>query len=879
MRIAPGPDGVSIWSTALFGGDEPGVIRDFLARSFAVPDIVSVELRRAEHFGRITYRESGQAAEIWRRLSRVLRPGGGRRGGASRAYASADIADLYLDWPSARPLTILRVGETLTSWQVRRAEADRVRLFHPALLRRRDVAFRLKERLAGIVGCERVGANILLGELSVRYRPEALSLDILLRELERAWDSVLNGADAPLPRGRLLAASGLIGLGYAGQFLFPALRPAAMLGVALYGLPNVVATLRELRELKVGLPALYATALVLTLVRGMPFHTSVMALLLQIWPRLAFLAFSRSQRRLFRPIRRRALALRVAGPGGALLLRDIETVSAGDIVVVRAGEIIPVDGTVTDGRATLDESALAGGPALAEAGPGTRVHAASEVLAGEIRVRVERVGRGTVAATIAARLPVTHFSGLPSSADVDRIAARNARPALAIGLASLAATRLIRPAQVILRPDFVTAPRLGAQLGALGDVAEGLAAGIFFRTPAALDRLAAVNVLIFDDSAGLDRRRLDVADIVAVGALAPTALLALAAGGFGAASGEVAEALRRACAEREVAPAAAGQPSRTPGRVRYSAADGAWIDVATEAAAAEAGWELPEALAEGLSGPPRASARRGRRRTTRGPDDGRAPAGHRLLVRRDGVVVGAVRLLHRGDLVATTLIAALRILRPDARIVHVSGRSQAQAEALAHQVGISIVHAGLRDEEKAAVVVTYGARTVFVGDGAAPRSAAAMEEAMVSVSVGGLASVPEDAADVVLLTGGIERLAALWAIVAARRARIDASYRALYATNLAAVAAALVGGFGSFEVGLVSNAATALHLTRLWGRLSALGQDSGVPGSAGFDGLELDAAFDSFEAVEAMAEAAGEGGEASDAFDSADGSGGADGGE
>lgn len=869
VRIAPRPDGVSIWSVALFGDDNPDLIREFLTRSFSVLDVTSVELGRAEHFGRIRYASTDRAPEIWRQLSRRLRASAGGEG------ISQPLAHLHLDWPDAQPLTIHRVGETFTSWQARLTEPGRVRLFHPALLRRRDVAFRLRERLSTVVGCDKVGVNTFLGELSVRFRPEVIALEQVVRELERSWDYVLHGTDAPLRRGRLLAASGLLGVAYAGQFLVPALRPVAMLGVALYGLPNVIATLRELRELKVGLPALYATGLVLTLLRGLPFHTSVMALLLQIWPRLAFLAFTRSQRRLFGPIRRRVLAVRVLGADGKPALRDIGAVQPGDLIIVGEGEVVPVDGTVAEGHATIDETVLTGRPSLADAAPGTRVFAATGILSGEIRVRVERVGAGTVASTIAAGLPTTRFSGLPSAASAEHIATRNARPALALGFASLLLTRQIRPTQVILRPDFATEPRLAAQLGALHDVAAGLLSGVFFRTPAAIDRLAVADVLIFDDSVGIDRRRLEVADVVCAGSLAPDALLALAAAGFGAEAGAVGEALQRACAEREAVPDPADRLSRTAGLARFCAADGAWVDVATAERATEAGWRLPASLLAPKPASPRGA---GRRRAQQA-----GAAEHRLVVRRNGIVAGALILLPRGDLLATTVIAALRTRRPDARIVYLSSRAQAQAEAAANRVGISMVHGGLRDEEKAAVVATYGARTVFVGDGASPRCAGAMAEAMVSVSVGGLGSVPTDGADVVLLRDGLVQLPALWQIGAGHRARIDTDYRAIYAANLSAVAGALVAGLGSFEVGLASNATTAILLARHWARLAALQAAAGVPRSPvaggepafGPEGLdipdlpELDLSeFDSpgLDLPEAT--------EAPEAFDAADGDGG-----
>ncbi|MFD1332386.1 hypothetical protein ACFQ4O_10290, partial [Methylopila musalis] len=73
VRIAPGPDGVSIWSRNLFQGPVTPELRAFIGRSFVVEDVRGVEIQRRNGFGRIRYGAARDAAALWRRLSRALR--------------------------------------------------------------------------------------------------------------------------------------------------------------------------------------------------------------------------------------------------------------------------------------------------------------------------------------------------------------------------------------------------------------------------------------------------------------------------------------------------------------------------------------------------------------------------------------------------------------------------------------------------------------------------------------------------------------------------------------------------------------------------------------------------------------------------------------
>jgi hypothetical protein len=87
-------------------------------------------------------------------------------------------------------------------------------------------------------------------------------------------------------------------------------------------------------------------------------------------------------------------------------------------------------------------------------------------------------------------------------------------PALAVSGLNLLLTGMVLPSQASIRPDYATGPRLSAQLGALYALSDALRRGILFRDPAAMDRLPATDIYVFDDSSALTRGRIEVGEVI-----------------------------------------------------------------------------------------------------------------------------------------------------------------------------------------------------------------------------------------------------------------------------------------------------------------------------------------------------------------------------
>ena len=259
-------------------------------------------------------------------------------------------------------------------------------------------------------------------------------------------------------------------LAFTGQFLRPALRPWATAAVAFYALPNAIRAIRDLRHGQVGVPAMASVSLGFLLWTGMPFASSVMATFAQLWPALANSLAARIEHRLFAEHHRRLAWARLAIATDSEARVELADLRPGTTVWARKGDIIPVDGNVLEGLAAIDEHILTGARGPVDRTVGDKVFAGALVRDGAIAIRAERVGEATSSAALSRALPYGAVSGLPSSADAERVANRNAKPALLLAGLFLLATRTPRLSQVSIRPDYASAPRLSSHLSALRSV-------------------------------------------------------------------------------------------------------------------------------------------------------------------------------------------------------------------------------------------------------------------------------------------------------------------------------------------------------------------------------------------------------------------------
>jgi cation-transporting P-type ATPase C len=804
LRVAPSRDGVSIWSAEIFGDADVTGVRDFLSRSFSVQEVEGVELRRASAFGRIRYGAASNPARIWKKLSRALRssedeePQSGLHNKPNRRI---DAALVYLDGPFASQVRVTRVGDdALTTWRVLGQGKNALYLWHPALRHRRDVVYRLEEELAAILGVESFRASALTGSVSIRFDRRALTVERLVRELEKAWPKLLAGLAGPPSQKRLVAAVGLLGLAFTGQYLAPAVRPIAIAGVTLFNVPNVVSAGKQLTHGQIGLSALYTTGLAFMLASGLPFSATVFATLMQFWPQLVRKKLVDSQRRLFAGQRRRPAWARIALTAvveGEVPIEDLRT---NDLIIVRSGELVPVDGVVTAGHAAVVDDASFGAQQLSDKSQGDAVRAGAWIRDGSLTIRVERTGPQTIASYIDSLLPHSAIPDLPSSLEAERIANRNAKPALALCATSFALTRTLRLSQALIRPDYATAPRLSAQLSALHGIAQGLQRGLLFRNPAALDRLANVEVFVIDDSAGLDRRAIEIAKVETVQGVSAKLVVGYALASQQAAHTEQSSALSAFTLNRHASRAQIGSIGRYAGVVRYRDHRGSTIEIATAQYLTAAKIAVPRDLAPQLA----------RRTPASGVHEDAAL--RPLWVIRDAQLIGVVSFARTGESIGKQPLARLQAQHASARFVYLSG--QAQSEASARALGIEVCHGGLSSAAKVDLIRGLGRNVLWIGDGSDARVSQSIVASTVSVSVAPLSRAREDAADILLPGRGLDALLEVMQLGSAHAKRLAQDYRTVYVVNLLGVAGAFLTRFTGLQAGLLSNFGTGIIYVR-----------------------------------------------------------------
>jgi len=811
FRIALGADTVSIWSSEIFGGDEPSRVRDFLARAFAVDEVEDVELRRSKGFGRVRYRALANPARVWQKLSRALRSGDDAAvsNTSAAAVSPVDADQLYLDGPGSRSIRVSRIGGVLSTWRVRQQGANTLRLSHPVLRNRRDIIFRLEEELASLLGVEAYRASALTAAVSIRFDASTTTAPRLVRELERAWPRLLDGLDGPPSRIRLAAAGGLLGLAYTGQYVVPALRPLAVAGVALYSTPNVVNAAKQLTRGQIGVSALYTTGLAFMLVTGLPFTASVMATFMQLWPHLTHRSIVQSQRRIFAALRRHSSWARLANADGSEVEVSVDRLVEGDVVSVRSGELVPVDGVVESGAAAVTADVLFGSNRVEDRYPNEPIFAGSRVQDGQLTIRIQRTGTQTRASELASLLPRGLLLDLPAAAEAERIANRNAKPALAGALLALALTRAPFPAQAIIRPDYATGARIGAQLAAARSLALAFQGGVLFRKPAALDRIDQSEVYVLDDSAGLERRSIEVTVVETVRDVSAELVIGYAAAAQRGARSERSQALSAFAQRRGASRPKPEGFERKSGVARYRDGEGNTIEIATPERIAQTGVAVPH-----FSG-------RLRRRSAAPADSAlaSAEAGLRpLWVLRNGAIIGVISLSRTGPIVGKQAVAALRAHAQAAsaqpQIIYLSRGAEGDTQALARALGIEHARAGLSPEAKADVIRALGRRVLWIGDGSDPASEPAIAASTTSLSVASLARTAEERADISLPYDGLARLPQVLQLGRAHARGIEADYQTLYTTNLIGVAAALAVGIPPLQVGLLSNLGTGIVYSR-----------------------------------------------------------------
>ncbi|NOT39532.1 MAG: heavy metal translocating P-type ATPase [Alphaproteobacteria bacterium] len=412
-------------------------------------------------------------------------------------------------------------------------------------------------------------------------------------------------------------------------------------------------------------------------------------------------------------------------------------VLAGEIVVIRPGNKIPVDGTVETGESLIDESMLTGESMPVQKGPGATVIGSTINKSGSFRYKATKVGADSALAQIVKLVQEAQNSKAPAQLLADKAAQWLVIAAIVIGLATFAvwfwvigqpllfAVTLTITVFVIACPDALglatpMAVMVGTGLGAMN--------GILFKNASALEDATKLNVIVFDKTGTLTIGQPEVVEIVTADGVSEDVLLTAAAAVEQGSDHPLAQAILRRAAKLTVAAPTA-----------FESLDGMGARAETAGGTVFLGNRL-------LMDTQKLALGRLEAEATRLQGDGRTV----VHVSQAGRVIGLIAI---ADAIRATSKAAVAKLRErNIEVVMLTGDNAATAKRIATDLGIERVLADVLPAQKAEKVKELqatGKKVGMVGDGV--NDAPALTQADVGFAIGAGTDVAMESADVVLM--------------------------------------------------------------------------------------------------------------------------------
>ena len=433
----------------------------------------------------------------------------------------------------------------------------------------------------------------------------------------------------------------------------------------------------------------------------------------------------------------------VVGPDGSEAVVNADDIQPGQIVLVRPGETVPVDGVVLEGGSSIDESALTGESMPVEKTPGDTVSAATVNRTGSFTFRATRVGADTNLARIIRLVEDANATKAPIARLADKVAAVFVPAVLAIAALAFAewliatggdVNEALTAAVAVVVISCPCALGLATPVAIMVGTGKGAEMGILFKSAEALETLRGVDTVVLDKTGTITRGRPVVTDVIPARredgspAVSEKGLIKLAAAIERTSEHPLAEAIMARAGELGIVARVVEDFRAMPGR-GVTAREGAnRIAAGNAALMAEEGVQVDGDSLEGFA------------------RQGKTP----LFFARNGELMGVIAVADEVKPTSAGAIDALRGL--GVRTVMLTGDNELTARAIAERVGVSEVIADVLPADKERVVRELqegGGRVAMVGDGI--NDSPALARADVGLAIGAGADVAKEGADVVLM--------------------------------------------------------------------------------------------------------------------------------
>lgn len=457
----------------------------------------------------------------------------------------------------------------------------------------------------------------------------------------------------------------------------------------------------------------------------------------------------------------------------------VESLQVGDIVVVYAGETIPIDGRIAEGLASVDQHILTGEAQPAEKGPGDRVFALTMVATGKIRVVVEKTGEDTTAAQIGQILNKTMNYKTEMQLWAENVADKSVVPTLAASVLTLPFAPGISWAVLLAHPKYKGIVATYINILSYLDVTSKH--GILLKDGRVLELLNDVDTVVFDKTGTLTETQPHVGLIHSWSDYTEEQILIYAAAAEYRQTHPVAHAILEAAKSR-------GLSIPKIDEAAYKVGYGLTVQV--EKLTVRVG-SLRFMEGEALHLPAEAETAK----------SAAHQQGHSLIfVGLDSHVVGAIELKPTVRPEAKAIIEGLRQRGVKSTYI-ISGDHEAPVRKLAADLGIDHYFAEVLPEGKANLIEQLqqeGKTVCYIGDGI--NDAIALKKAAVSISMQGASSVAVDTAQVVLMDQSLNKLGVLFDLAAEFRSNMTRTFGLVVAPHLLSLLGLLFFHFGLLPV-------------------------------------------------------------------------------
>ena len=423
---------------------------------------------------------------------------------------------------------------------------------------------------------------------------------------------------------------------------------------------------------------------------------------------------------------------------------DVDAILPGQVLRVRPGESIPVDGVVLEGASAVDESALTGESIPVEKTAGDTVNAATVNRTGSFTFRATRVGADTSLAKIIQLVEDANATKAPIARMADKVAGVFVPVVFVISAVTFVAwmvltgsiNEALTSAVAVLVISCPCALGLATPVAIMVGTGKGAEMGILFKSAEALENLRSVGTVVLDKTGTVTRGKPAVTDIVVAAradgspTMSEKALLKLAAALERSSEHPLAEAIMAECETRGIVARTVEDFAAVPGR-GVTAREGQNVIAAGNVRLMdELGAKVPAGLAKQFAA------------------EGKTP----LFFAKNGELVGTIAVADEVKETSAEAIAALRKLGVDVRML--TGDNRVTAEAIARRVGLSseqvIADVLPADKERhVRELQDAGSKVAMVGDGI--NDSPALARADVGLAIGTGADIAKEGADVVLM--------------------------------------------------------------------------------------------------------------------------------